>query len=57
MGKKSNKSIMRKQIATFILILVNLTAISACGVKGDLYQTPEQHKQTEKSDKTQPTKN
>ncbi|SEL31508.1 Predicted small lipoprotein YifL [Colwellia chukchiensis] len=42
MGKKSNKSIMRKQIAIIFIALLSLVTITGCGIKGPLYQTPEQ---------------
>jgi len=50
MGKKSNKSIMRKQIAIIFITMFSLATISGCGIKGPLYQTPEQ--QQENSSKT-----
>jgi predicted small lipoprotein YifL len=50
MGKKSNKSIMRKQIVIIFISLLGLATISGCGIKGPLYQTPEQ--QQENSSKT-----
>jgi predicted small lipoprotein YifL len=42
MGKKSNKSNMRKQIAIIFISVLSFTAITGCGIKGPLYQTPEQ---------------
>lgn len=50
MGKKSNKSIMRKQIAIIFITLLGLATIAGCGIKGPLYQTLEQ--QQENSSKT-----
>lgn len=54
MGKKSNKSIMRKQIAIIFISLLSLSTISGCGIKGPLYQTPEQQQEnnTKNSDKS-----
>jgi predicted small lipoprotein YifL len=45
MGKKSNKSIMRKQIAIIFISLLSLSTITGCGIKGPLYQTPEQQQE------------
>ena len=45
MGKKSNKSIMRKQIVIIFFSLVSLVIITGCGIKGPLYQTPEQQQE------------
>ncbi|ARD44233.1 hypothetical protein B5D82_08595 [Cognaticolwellia beringensis] len=45
MGKKSNKSIMRKQIAIIFFSLLSLVTITGCGIKGPLYQTPEQQQE------------
>ncbi|MBA6340714.1 lipoprotein [Colwellia sp. MB02u-10] len=52
MGKKSNKSIMRKEIAITFFCLLSLATITGCGIKGPLYQTPEQ--QQENLPKTSP---
>jgi predicted small lipoprotein YifL len=52
MGKKSNKSIMRKEIAIIFFSLLSLVTITGCGIKGPLYQTPEQ--QQENLPKTSP---
>ncbi len=41
---------MRKQIAIIFISLLSLATISGCGIKGPLYQTPEQ--QQENSSKT-----
>ena len=45
MGKKSNKSIMRKQIAIIFFSLISLVILTGCGIKGPLYQTPEQQQE------------
>jgi predicted small lipoprotein YifL len=45
MGKKSHKSIMRKQIVIIFFSLVSLVIITGCGIKGPLYQTPEQQQE------------
>ncbi|TWX74238.1 LPS translocon maturation chaperone LptM [Colwellia sp. C1TZA3] len=45
MGKKSNKSIMRKEIAIIFFSLLSLAFITGCGIKGPLYQTPEQQQE------------
>lgn len=45
MGKKSNISIMRKQIAIIFISLLSLVTITGCGIKGPLYQTPEQQQE------------
>jgi predicted small lipoprotein YifL len=45
MGKKSNKSIMRKEIAIIFFSLLSLVTITGCGIKGPLYQTPEQQQE------------
>jgi predicted small lipoprotein YifL len=45
MGKKSNKSIMRKQIAIIFIALLSSVTITGCGIKGPLYQTPEQQQE------------
>ena len=45
MGKKSIKSIMRKQIAIIFISLLSLVAIIGCGTKGPLYQTSEQQQE------------
>jgi len=45
MGKKSNKSIMRKQITIIFICLLSLVTITGCGIKGPLYQTPEQQQE------------
>jgi predicted small lipoprotein YifL len=52
MGKKSNKSIMRKEIVITFFCLLSLVTITGCGIKGPLYQTPEQ--QQENLPKTSP---
>ncbi len=41
MGKKSNKSKMTKQIAIIFTCFIVLATLSGCGVKKDLYQTPQ----------------
>ncbi|WP_158088349.1 LPS translocon maturation chaperone LptM [Colwellia chukchiensis] len=33
---------MRKQIAIIFIALLSLVTITGCGIKGPLYQTPEQ---------------
>jgi predicted small lipoprotein YifL len=45
MGKKSNKSIMRIQIVIIFFSLLSLAIITGCGIKGPLYQTPEQQQE------------
>ncbi|MFT6193419.1 MAG: putative small lipoprotein YifL [Cognaticolwellia sp.] len=45
MGKKSNKSIMRKEIAIIFFSLLSSVTITGCGIKGPLYQTPEQQQE------------
>tara|TARA_R110000803_G_scaffold113618_5_gene182087 strand:- start:76998 stop:77252 length:255 start_codon:yes stop_codon:yes gene_type:complete len=57
MGKKSNKSIMHKQIVIIFISLLSLATITGCGIKGPLYQTPEQQqenlaKTSEETDKS-----
>ena len=57
MGKKSNKSIMRKQITIIFICLFSLVTITGCGIKAPLYQTPEQQqenlpKTSEETDKS-----
>ena len=47
MGKKSNKSKMRKQIVIIFVCSLILSVFSGCGIKGPLYQTPEQQAQTD----------
>ena len=41
MGKKSNKSKMRKLNSIIFISLLLITLISGCGMPGPLYQTPE----------------
>lgn len=36
---------MRKQITIIFISLLCLTAITGCGIKGPLYQTPEQQQE------------
>jgi len=48
---------MRKQIAIIFICLLSLTTITGCGIKGPLYQTPEQQqenlpKTSEETDKS-----
>jgi len=57
MGKKSNKSIMRKQFVIIFFSVLSLVTITGCGIKGPLYQTPEQQqenlpKTSEETDKS-----
>jgi len=47
MGKKSNKSKMRKLNSIIFISLLLITMISGCGMPGPLYQTPE--KQVDRS--------
>jgi predicted small lipoprotein YifL len=41
MGKKSNKSKMRKLNSIIFISLLSITMISSCGMPGPLYQTPD----------------
>ena len=36
---------MRKQIAIIFITLLGLATIAGCGIKGPLYQTPEQQQE------------
>ncbi len=47
MGKKSNKSKMRKQIAIIFVCGLISSIFTGCGIKGSLYQTPTQQTQTD----------